>query len=50
MNCASLWACPSRGPDPVASPDLFTTPVIFLAFENWRERRAARKGHGELPA
>lgn len=29
---------------------LFTTPVIFLAFENWRERRAARKGHGELPA
>ncbi|WDF73187.1 efflux RND transporter permease subunit [Novosphingobium sp. KACC 22771] len=23
---------------------LFTTPVIFLAFENWRERRAARRG------
>jgi multidrug efflux pump len=23
---------------------LFTTPVIFLGFETWREKRLARKG------
>jgi multidrug efflux pump len=33
---------------------LFTTPVIFLGFEHWRERRAARRpdtgpAHGAMP-
>ena len=47
-SCASRWAIAMVGGLMVSQVlTLFTTPVIYLAFEHWGERRQAKRARRE---